>query len=252
MQRELLRVIGDDRSFESFAGLALEIVDLIDADSTEPVPVRPGKKVAVDRSAGREHGLRSGAEAGIALIAQASLRETEELIELQLFIGEREQVLDLLAQLWRDVRHFQRGLQIAARLRIGAELIIQHAELVTRDAKLGILEAELLVGPDRRFNIALRGGRCCILNCVVEIAWTREHAGKQWIDVVEEIGATLGGNSSCKRNNKRRRAGGLGNQGQTCPLCAGCHLNVGPQPLPPRWTFPKVRDAVARSSAYTT
>src|SRR6516164_8147324 len=64
MQRELLRVIGDDRSFESFAGLALEIVDVIDADSAKPVPVRSGKKVAVDRSAGREQGLRSGAEAG--------------------------------------------------------------------------------------------------------------------------------------------------------------------------------------------
>ena len=69
MQRELLRVIGDDRSFESFAGLSLEIVDVIDADSAKPVPVRSGKKVAVDRSAGREQGLRSGVEAGIALIA---------------------------------------------------------------------------------------------------------------------------------------------------------------------------------------
>ena len=39
----------------------------------------------------------------------------------------------------------------------------------------------------------------------------RDHAGKQWIGVVEEIEATLGGNSSCKRNNERRRAGGLGN-----------------------------------------
>ena len=77
MQRELLRVIGDDRSFESFAGLSLEIVDVIDADSAKPVPVRSGKKVAVDRSAGRKQGLRSGAEAGIALIAQAGLRKTE-------------------------------------------------------------------------------------------------------------------------------------------------------------------------------
>ena len=90
-------------------------------------------------------------------------------------------------------------------------MIIQHAELVARNAKLGIIEAELLVGADRRFNIAPRGGRCCILNRVVEIARMREHAGKQWIGVVEEIGATLGGNSSCKRNNERRRAGGLGN-----------------------------------------
>ena len=39
----------------------------------------------------------------------------------------------------------------------------------------------------------------------------RDHAGKQWIGVVEEIGATLGGNSSRERNNERRRAGGLGN-----------------------------------------
>ena len=35
----------------------------------------------------------------LALIAQAGLRKTGELIGLQLFIGEREQVLDLLAQL---------------------------------------------------------------------------------------------------------------------------------------------------------
>jgi len=133
---DLKPIIGDDRSFESFAGLALEIVDVIDADSAKPVPVRSGKKVAVDRSAGREHGLRSGAEAGIALIAQAGLRKTGELIGLQLFIGEREQVLDLLAQLWRDVWHLQRGLQIAARLRVGAELIIQHAELVARNVGL--------------------------------------------------------------------------------------------------------------------
>ena len=139
------------------------------------------------------------------------MRKTGELIGLQLFIGEREQVLDLLAQLWRDVWHLHLGLQIAARLRVGAELIIQHAELVARNAKLGIIEAELLVGADRRFNIALRRGRCCILNRVVEIARMRDHAGKQWIGVVEEIGATLGGNSSCKRNNERRRAGGLGN-----------------------------------------
>jgi hypothetical protein len=127
-------------------------------------------------------------------------------------------------------------LQITARLCVGAELIIQHAELIARGAKPGIIETELLVGADRRFDIALRGGRCCILNRVVEIARMREHAGKQWIGVVEEIGAALGGNSNCKRNNERHRAGSLGNQGQTCPLCAGFHLNVGPQPLPPRWT----------------
>src|SRR6516165_8399847 len=69
---------------KSFAGLSLEIVDVIDADSAKPVPVRSGKKVAVERSAGREHGLRSGAEAGIALIAQAGLRKTGELIGLQI------------------------------------------------------------------------------------------------------------------------------------------------------------------------
>ena len=37
---DLKPIIGDDRSFESFAGLALEIVDVIDADSAKPVPVR--------------------------------------------------------------------------------------------------------------------------------------------------------------------------------------------------------------------
>src|ERR1700758_2414684 len=106
MQQKLLRVIGEDRGFESLAGLGLKIVDVVDADSAEPVPVRGSKEGAVDRSAGSEHGLRSGAEAGIALIAQAGLRETGELIGLQFFVGEREQVLDLLAKLRRDVGHF--------------------------------------------------------------------------------------------------------------------------------------------------
>jgi hypothetical protein len=51
------------------------------------------------------------------------------------------------------------GLQIAARLRVGAKQIIKHAELVARGAKLGVIESELLVGADRRFNIPVRGGR---------------------------------------------------------------------------------------------
>ena len=59
----------------------------------------------------------------------------------------------------------------------------------------------------------------------------REHAGKQWIGVVEEIGATLGGNSSCKRNNERRRAGGLGNQSKNLP--ALCRLSPKRRPPTP-------------------
>ena len=93
-------------------------MDVVEADSTEPVPVRSGKKVAVNRSAGSQYGLRSGAETGIALIAQAGLRETEELIGLQLFVDQLEQILDPLAKIGRDVRHLQRGLQIAARLSV--------------------------------------------------------------------------------------------------------------------------------------
>lgn len=59
----------------------------------------------------------------------------------------------------------------------------------------------------------------------------REHAGKQWIGVVEEIGATLGGNSSRERNNERRRAGGLGNQGKNLP--ALCRLSPKRRPPTP-------------------
>jgi hypothetical protein len=118
VQRKLLRVISDDRSFERLAGLGLEIVDVIDADGAEPVPVRLGDEVIVQRSAGSENGLRSGAETGITLIAHAGLRETGELIGLQLFVDQLEQILDLLAKLGCDVRHLQRGLQIAARLSV--------------------------------------------------------------------------------------------------------------------------------------
>jgi hypothetical protein len=89
----------------------------------------------------------------------------------------------------------------------------------------------------------VRGGRCGIRNRIVEIARVRDHAGKQRIDVIEEIRAALGGNRRCERDDERRRAGGLRNQGQTSPLCAGCHLNVDPQPLSPHWIarFPKAR-----------
>ena len=65
---------------------------------------------------------------------------------------------------------------------------------------------------------------------VVEIAGMGEHAAKQRIDVVEELRAALGRSRGCERNSERRRAGGVRYQGQTCPFCAGCHLNVDPQP----------------------
>jgi hypothetical protein len=143
MQRKLLRVIGDGGSFEGFAGLCLEVVDVIDAHRAEPVPIRSRNKVAAERTAGSEHCLRSGAKAGIALIAKPGLCETGELIGLQLLVDEFEQVFDLLAKLGRDVRHSQRRLQIAARLGIGAELIVQHAELKACRPEPGIVEPEL-------------------------------------------------------------------------------------------------------------
>jgi hypothetical protein len=58
----------------------------------------------------------------------------------------------------------------------------------------------------------VRGGRCCVLNRVVEIARVREHTAKQRIDGVEEIRTALGGSRGCERNDKRRRAGNLRNQ----------------------------------------
>jgi hypothetical protein len=81
------------------------------------------------------------------------------LIGLQLLVDGLEQVFDLLPKLRRDVRHLQRGLQITPRLGVRAKLIIKYAELISRGAELGIIEAELLVSTDRRFNVAARSGR---------------------------------------------------------------------------------------------
>jgi hypothetical protein len=103
-------------------------------------------------------------------------------------------------------------LQIAARLSIGAKLIIKYAELVARRGELGIVEAELLVTADRRFDVAVRSGRCGILNRVVEITRARQHAGKQRIDAIKEIRAALRGNGAGERSKKRGRAGDLRNQ----------------------------------------
>jgi len=49
-------------------------------------------------------------------------------------------------------------------------------------ALMTVVKAELLVRADRRLDIAVRGGRCGILNRIVEIAGACEHAGKQRID----------------------------------------------------------------------
>src|SRR5205823_4300825 len=122
----------DDRGFEGLAGLSLEIVHVIDADRAEPVPVRFGDEVIAQGSAGSEHGLRSGAETGIALITYAGLGKTVELIGLQFLIDQLEQVFDLLPKRRRDVRHLQRGLQITPRLGVRAKLIIEHPELISR------------------------------------------------------------------------------------------------------------------------
>ena len=67
------------------------------------------------------------------------------MIGLQLLIDQLEQVFDLLPKRRRDVRHLQRGLQITPRLGVRAKLIIEHPELISRDAELGIIEAQLLV-----------------------------------------------------------------------------------------------------------
>jgi hypothetical protein len=140
------------------------------------------------------------------------LGETGELIGLQFLVHQFEQVLDLLAELRRDVRHLQCGLQITARLSIGAELVIKYCELIAGRAKLRIIEAELLVSADRGFDIAMRACGCGILNRIVEIARAREHAGKQRIGVIEEIRAALRGNRGGERSEKRGRAGDLRNQ----------------------------------------
>ena|SRR6516164_3195107 len=47
-QLKLLRVVADHRTFESFAGLGFEIVDVIYPDRAKPVPVRPRDEIAVD------------------------------------------------------------------------------------------------------------------------------------------------------------------------------------------------------------
>jgi hypothetical protein len=45
-------------------------------------------------------------------------------------------------------------LQIAASLVVGAELIIEHGKLEACCRKLGIVEAQLFVSADGRFDIA--------------------------------------------------------------------------------------------------
>jgi len=191
VQRKLLRVVGNDGGFEGLAGLRFEVVDVIDSGGSEPIPVRPGNETAVESCAGGKNCLRSGAETGIALIAQPGLRETRELIGSELFIDQFEQVLNLLAKLGRDVRHLQRRLQITARLVVGAKLIIEHAELKARCGKPGIIEAKLFVSADRRFDIAAVRRRRSILNRIAEIAWLGQHARKQRIDGLGEIGSAL-------------------------------------------------------------
>ena len=122
--------------------------------------------------------MRSGTKTGIGLITQSGLCETVELVGLEFLIDDFEQILDLLAKLRRKVGHRQRGLQIAARLSVGTELIIEDAKLEARRGKLGIVEAKLFVSADRGFDVAVARRGHGILNRIAKIGRLRQHARK--------------------------------------------------------------------------
>src|SRR5262249_32719328 len=112
------------------------------------------------------------------LITQSGLREAVELVGLEFLIDDFQKFLGLPAKLRRKVGHRQRGLQIAARLSIGAELIIQDAKLKPRRSDSGIVKAKLLVSADRGFDVAVARRGHGILDRIADIGWLRQHPRK--------------------------------------------------------------------------
>ena len=84
-------------------------------------------------------------------------------------------------------------------------------------------------GADRRFDIAAIRRCRGILNRIAEIAWMGQHARKQWVDVLGEIGSALTETADRERDQKRRRTGDVHDQARSCPPYASCHENVDPQ-----------------------
>src|SRR3984893_6369025 len=86
MQLELLRVIADRRGFERIAVLLLEIVDVVQAEGAEPVPIGPRRKGVVKQLARGQRRSRRRAQGGVGLVAETGLNIAAELVGLQLLV----------------------------------------------------------------------------------------------------------------------------------------------------------------------
>jgi hypothetical protein len=104
-----------------------------------------------------------------------------------------------LPQRRRDVRHLQRRIEIATRHFVGAETVIQHAELEAHAGEVRIVEQQLLVGADGGLDIARRRQRG-VLQCVVEIRWLRQDALEQRI---QKIGRGLRAGLRARQNEQQ-------------------------------------------------
>ena len=138
VQRELLGVVAKRVCFERIAVLIAEIVDIVQTEGAEPIPVGFGGKPVVEQQARRQHGLRARPNGGIGLIAQAGLGEAAELVRQQLLVDRSEEIFGSLPQLRRDVRHLERGREILVRHLVGAEPVIKHAELEAHRGRFGL------------------------------------------------------------------------------------------------------------------
>ena len=97
--------------------------------------------------------------------------------------------------------HLQRRIEIAARHFVGAEPVIQHAELEAHAGEIGIVEQQLLVRADGGFDVAGRRQRG-VLQCVVEIRRLRQDALEQRI---QKIGRGLRFCRQARKNKQQRR-----------------------------------------------
>ena len=131
-----------------------------------------------------------------------------------------DDVLAALPQRRRQILHLQRRGEISARHFVGAEPVIQHAELEAHAGEVRIVEQQLFVGADGGFDVAGRRQRG-ILQGVVEIRRLRQDALEQRI---QKIGRGLRFRRQARSGKHQRRRQCTRNSSPRCAPSAVFHV----------------------------
>ena len=206
---ELLGVIGDQIGFPSVAALIVEIVEIMQGDQSERVPVRGLLKLGRQQRvlAKRKNVWAVGAGVGVGLISEAELPIERELIDRDRLIDCGDIGLHLGVNVGGHIRSVEHGVEIIARHLIGAQMKIKHAELELHPGKIRIVIEHTFERADRRLVVAELGLELGVTEPGVEIVGLEQQALEQQVGG-DELVRMAHGRGRRGGDRRRGRSGG--------------------------------------------